>query len=601
MDGNKGNESDGDFASAESEQGQEQLAINNNTSSCTGDDVTLTSPSQDDTPPEDKSSGQQDGDDQYDIEIPPETADQHDSQDDHDICTKSQGASEVIESDTTTTDTTAQDNGNINPQSQIISSSEATAESSTTESSTTTETTTESITHITQRTTQPVDSSVDTATTTPTTSGEDSQQTPKQASAGAGGSWGWGSWGSVWSSVTNITESAGKGISSVISTVEESLGIPSPESLDDGKEGKAVNRETDNGSTSHHLPTPQQDTVEDAPKGAEKMIRDEEPVQSSSSNQQGSFWNSLGSIASSVQSTSAGIVAGSLGALETLGKKTMDILSEGDPGFRKKRELLGGKTKTLSELIREAKEEVEARKNGQDDAERPAVVTFSLLFDEYQGVVHLEALELLSSECANKVTSEQDAITDEQKETVKEQFDGLTAAFQLDESPEEDKEEADRMKEMTELLSGLSSFVKVDKLTKAIEEWRRQAVVSEDGDPTIEVLYQRGMRSLAETTSITINLFRKISEVTLLPDATPINLVAKAKDFNRFTVLVSGELESLASLYAQQLVNLNKDDSDSSVTSLYLEASNSSSYINDAFQLLLPVLQYNCVVQCAAS
>ena len=29
---------------------------------------------------------------------------------------------------------------------------------------------------------------------------------------------------------------------------------------------------------------------------------------------------------------SAGIVAGSLGALETLGKKTMDILSEGDPG-----------------------------------------------------------------------------------------------------------------------------------------------------------------------------------------------------------------------------------------------------------------------------
>ena len=35
------------------------------------------------------------------------------------------------------------------------------------------------------------------------------------------------------------------------------------------------------------------------------------------------------------------------------------------------------------------------------------------------------------------MTSEQDAITDEQKETVKEQFDGLTAAFQLDESPEE--------------------------------------------------------------------------------------------------------------------------------------------------------------------
>lgn len=38
----------------------------------------------------------------------------------------------------------------------------------------------------------------------------------------------------------------GKGISSVISTVEESLGIPSPESLADGKE-EVVNKVTDSG------------------------------------------------------------------------------------------------------------------------------------------------------------------------------------------------------------------------------------------------------------------------------------------------------------------------------------------------------------------
>ena len=31
-------------------------------------------------------------------------------------------------------------------------------------------------------------------------------------------------------------------------------------------------------------------------------------------------------------SQSVGIVAGSLGALESIGKKTIDILSEGDPG-----------------------------------------------------------------------------------------------------------------------------------------------------------------------------------------------------------------------------------------------------------------------------
>ena len=45
-------------------------------------------------------------------------------------------------------------------------------------------------------------------------------------------------------------------------------------------------------------------------------------------------------------------------------------------------------------------------------------------------------------------------------------------------------------------------------------------------EPYTQVLYERGMRSLAETTSITINLFRKISEVTLLPDVSHGNRIS---------------------------------------------------------------------------
>jgi len=40
-----------------------------------------------------------------------------------------------------------------------------------------------------------------------------------------------------------------------------------------------------------------------------------------------------------------------------------------------------------------------------------------------------------------------------------------------------DKVEADRLKEMTELLSGLSSFVKVDKLTKVRDSSREEGGV----------------------------------------------------------------------------------------------------------------------------
>ena len=49
-----------------------------------------------------------------------------------------------------------------------------------------------------------------------------------------GSSWGWG-WSSVWSSsVSVVTESAqaiGKGLGSVVSSVEETLGVPSPQQM----------------------------------------------------------------------------------------------------------------------------------------------------------------------------------------------------------------------------------------------------------------------------------------------------------------------------------------------------------------------------------
>jgi len=38
-----------------------------------------------------------------------------------------------------------------------------------------------------------------------------------------------------------------------------------------------------------------------------------------------------------VETTAGGIVSGGLTTLETLGKKTMDVLQDGDPGLKKKR------------------------------------------------------------------------------------------------------------------------------------------------------------------------------------------------------------------------------------------------------------------------
>ena len=44
-------------------------------------------------------------------------------------------------------------------------------------------------------------------------------------------------------------------------------------------------------------------------------------------------------------------MSGGLDALEFLGKKTMDVLAEGDPGLRQKREKLTGKGPSLSQVL----------------------------------------------------------------------------------------------------------------------------------------------------------------------------------------------------------------------------------------------------------
>ena len=89
-----------------------------------------------------------------------------------------------------------------------------------------------------------------------------------------------------------------------------------------------------------------------------------------------------------------GIVSGGLDALETIGRKTVDLISEGDPGIitssmsifsfdiclglQKKRAMLrgrGGGGSTLSQLLSEAKERVEQSK----EEVRP-VMTDSFLY-----------------------------------------------------------------------------------------------------------------------------------------------------------------------------------------------------------------------------
>ena len=58
----------------------------------------------------------------------------------------------------------------------------------------------------------------------------------------------------------------------------------------------------------------------------------------------------LSTISTAVQSTGKSVISGGLDALEFIGKKTMDVIAEGDPGFKRTKGLMN-RTSTLSQVL----------------------------------------------------------------------------------------------------------------------------------------------------------------------------------------------------------------------------------------------------------
>lgn len=59
------------------------------------------------------------------------------------------------------------------------------------------------------------------------------------------------------------------------------------------------------------------------------------------------FFNNVSQITKIVENTGSKIINGGLDTLETVGKKTLEVLQEGDPGLRKKRALFFQNTEKI--------------------------------------------------------------------------------------------------------------------------------------------------------------------------------------------------------------------------------------------------------------
>ncbi|CAG2062356.1 unnamed protein product, partial [Timema podura] len=158
----------------------------------------------------------------------------------------------------------------------------------------------------------------------------ESSQKETGSSLGWGG---WSSWGvtSLLSTATESVATLSTHVSQGLSTVlETGIGAPDPEEF-----ARLQHQEKQN-----HIEQ-QQEKVEDSPPNLEETM--------SGGSEGGRLFDfshlmsGMSSITKLVETTGTKVITGGLDTLETIGKKTMEVLQEGDPGLKKKRALFSDK------------------------------------------------------------------------------------------------------------------------------------------------------------------------------------------------------------------------------------------------------------------
>ncbi|XP_016425944.1 protein NOXP20-like isoform X1 [Sinocyclocheilus rhinocerous] len=440
---------------------------------------------------------------------------------------------------------------------------------------------------------------------------------------------GWSSWGSWGKSLlTTATSTVGQGLSSVKEKAGVALRIRQSSSCEEAEEA----HEHSGAEMAEHVHS------EEVHRGV------------------------LSTISSAVQNTGKSVITGGLDALEFIGKKTMNVLAESDPGF-KKTKILMQRTVSLSQMLKEAKEKERERLSSQMVTDPTA--HYGILFDDYQGLSHLEALEILSNESEGRVQEFLSTLEEEDLEVMKKELIAIKEIFIAHDEEEPDAASGENgelysqiqcstplsadgeefVSVLTELLFELHVAATPDKLNKArikAHDWVREVEQSwedvknvteelkeessttcpapekeekkeeekkekgEEGEnkensakdgnsDAVKKVYVSSVGSLAEVTARSIEQLHKVAELILHGQELEKPASQQASILVRLTSAMCKEVRCLARKFSDTLLAAGSQRKaevvNPLVDSVMLEGCNSTTYIHNAFQLLLPVLQ----------
>ncbi|XP_068448237.1 protein NOXP20 isoform X2 [Clinocottus analis] len=500
----------------------------------------------------------------------------------------------------------------------------------------------------------------------------DMESSPQEKEKGWGG---WSSWGK--SLLSSASSTVGQSLTSVKTKAGEALRL---HRTSVGEEAQEEAKEEDD-----------KEEEEEKEEGAEEVKKEgggssgETELSSSEETPVGAAASGRGvfsTITHAMQNTGKSVISGGLDALEFIGKKTMIALAETDPGFRKTKTLMQ-KTVSLSQMLKEAKEKERARLGNQPISAPTA--HYGILFDDYQGLPHLEALEILSNESEAKVQAYLSSLSEEEQEEVKKELIFIKDIFIKREGEEKvegggqaedngdlsshlhcstplsaDGEEFASV--LTELLFELHVAATPDKLNKArrrAHDWvseverpvttetvdgetrhqpagdgspgekEKEEMKKKDGEEqqdgegkggeeeeeeerkkeedannprSLEAVYLSSVSSLAEVTARSIEQLHKVAELILHGQDLEKPARDQALILTRLTCAMCKEVECLAKKFSDTLLLVGDqrkaEELSPLVDNVLLEGSNSTNYIEDALQLLLPVLQISHIQHC---
>jgi len=446
-------------------------------------------------------------------------------------------------------------------------------------------------------------------------------QPPNDGWSSSWGGWGsssttsWGGWGA------SLISSATKSVAQFSNEVYEGLNVLVDNSLEEESDiQRKANVEDSESKVSSENSAVEHPEADKSPQGLFSSFG--LTNLESSLTEKFSNLKSLTSPSTLPSSIGLGIVEGSLNMLEQVGRKTMDLIKETE-GIETTRAIFDDRRgkPNLSELLREGKQIQETEEKKKMEMLENQQNHFNYWIEEYQGMAHLEALEMLSHRCETDVSELLES--QDPENAFESNLLVIKNVFTEGDNEEEDEMNSTQDKETLEQmltfhLEKLEFSVSSYNFIAAREEAINSANLICKFDRKDQILSNKdvhisSIKSLASLVAKSIEIFHKIGQIALLPkvcvkeqsksssktfEEEPSKMVdsfvARLNHLSFIVKLLIGEIDAVASLFGQSLTKvetLSEIEINQLMTDIFLEASQGSSHVRSAFKLLLPVSQ----------